>query len=267
MPNGDDALAAGMNPVDPSTDLVKEGYDAINYALDQIALRTNDVTPVSEGGTGSTNPTGARLNLEIEAANVPATGAGGDDVQQILDFLDVVKVSNVTAGTNTVQLGWIAGRLRIFIDSTNQGDIANVGDLGNKVNRSGDTMTGDLTAPNIYIPGASAGGSGTIAYVQNSDSRITRGVSARKYKKNIRALDPESVGDIFPELVEYEMKVAYGGDGAKFIGYIADDMVGTDADRFVTYRDGEIDAIDVIQLLLAQNAQLNARLAALENGE
>ncbi|WP_022899135.1 hypothetical protein [Humibacter albus] len=42
MAAGDDATAAGYPVVDPSTDLVKDGADAINTVMDQVAKVTND---------------------------------------------------------------------------------------------------------------------------------------------------------------------------------------------------------------------------------
>lgn len=106
MPNGDAALAAGMDPVDPETDLVKDGYDAINYALDQIALRTNEVTPVAQGGTGSTNAAGARANLGVTAANIPSNGVDGlgvnAKVQTDLQFLNT-RINGVVTEIGSLQ--------------------------------------------------------------------------------------------------------------------------------------------------------------------
>jgi hypothetical protein len=83
--------------------------------------------------------------------------------------------------------------------------------------------------------------------------------SARHMKRNI---EPAPVlDDIFPEFVEYE-KV--DGDGTRELGYIADDLVGTDAERFVQFRDGEPNAISYLSLLVAQVAQLQKRVAELE---
>ncbi|QDZ14250.1 hypothetical protein [Humibacter ginsenosidimutans] len=42
MAAGDDAAAAGYPVVDPSTDLVKDGADAINDVTDTLAKLTND---------------------------------------------------------------------------------------------------------------------------------------------------------------------------------------------------------------------------------
>jgi len=42
MAAGDDAAAAGYPVVDPDTDLVKDGADAINDVADTVAKLTND---------------------------------------------------------------------------------------------------------------------------------------------------------------------------------------------------------------------------------
>lgn len=244
MATGDDAIAAGMDVLDPATDLVKDGADEINKTRDYLAQRTSDVTPVAEGGTGATTAPAARTALDVygKAETYPKTVLDSQfaDINAAFANDAVAIASKADAGAVTAAL---AGKL-----GTGGGTIA-----------GGVTVTG-----NILNPGAFAGGSGTIAYIQNSDSRITRGVSARKYKKYIHEYDAADLGHIFPTLVEYQMRSEFGGDGTTYIGYIADDMEGTDAARFVTHRDGEIDGIDFIQLLLAQLAQLNARVLELE---
>jgi hypothetical protein len=85
--------------------------------------------------------------------------------------------------------------------------------------------------------------------------------SARRLKQNITPA-PDLPG-IFPELVEYEKKAA---PGPRHLGYIADDLVGTAAERFVVFDDdGAPAGIDYLSLLVAQVAQLSAELAALKN--
>jgi hypothetical protein len=85
--------------------------------------------------------------------------------------------------------------------------------------------------------------------------------SARRLKQNI--VPAPDLSSIFPELVEYEYIDAAG---RRRLGYIADDLVGTDAERFVTFDDeGRPAGIDYLGLLVVQNAQLQARLTVLEN--
>lgn len=85
--------------------------------------------------------------------------------------------------------------------------------------------------------------------------------SSRDVKQNI--IPAPTLRDLFPDLVEYEY---IDGDGRRRLGYILQDLLGTDAERFVTCdRDGNRVGIDYLTLLIAQSAQLHARLAALEN--
>lgn len=252
---GNDALDAGYDIMDGTEDR-REGWRAINKTRDLIAQLASQtlaaIWPINRGGTGANTAAGARTNLEVPSLTAVAGWLSE-------------KVNNLGSGSNSIGLQWIGGRIKMRVDATDVGDIATVGDVLGRVDKAGDTMGGSLTVNgHIYIPAASAGGSGTIAYVQNSDSRITRGVSAERYKRHINLIDPLELGDIFPALVEYEMREEFGGDGTRFVGHIADWMIGTAAARFVTHRDEEVDAIDVIQLLLAQNAVLNARLRILE---
>jgi len=105
---------------------------------------------------------------------------------------------------------------------------------------------------------------GTSGHVVEVDGDLTVGgtfsnPSARRLKKDI-TVAPDLV-DIFPDLVEYEYIVKPG----RRLGYIADDLVGTDAERFVTFdNDGQVAGIDYLSLLIVQNARLNARVAELE---
>lgn len=84
--------------------------------------------------------------------------------------------------------------------------------------------------------------------------------SARRLKEKITA--PPELRSIFPAVYEWEY---IGGDGRRKIGPMADDLLGTDAERFVTFDDGgRVAGIDYIGLLVAQVAALHARLASLE---
>lgn len=85
--------------------------------------------------------------------------------------------------------------------------------------------------------------------------------SARRLKENIT--DAPELVSIFPTLYEWQYIL---GDGRRHIGPMADDLVGTDAERFLI-RDnaGEPAAIQVVAMLVAQVSQLHARVVALEN--
>jgi hypothetical protein len=84
--------------------------------------------------------------------------------------------------------------------------------------------------------------------------------SARRLKRDIKPAPP--LTDVFPEVFEWEY---IEGDGRRQIGPMADDLVGTDAERFlVRDDDGEPAGIDKLGLHAAQIAVLLARIEALE---
>lgn len=87
--------------------------------------------------------------------------------------------------------------------------------------------------------------------------------STRRIKKDITPAP--AVGGLFPALVEY---TRIGGDGTRELGYLAEDLAGTDAERFVKFdQDGQPEAVAYVALLVAQVAQLHARVAELEARE
>lgn len=213
----------------------------INLTRDYIAQRTNTVTPISNGGTGATNASAARTALGVPAT-AAAIGAAADGIGTGLRFTSpgfnrlVYDAPGVTGGT----------------------ELARQDDVSSRVSKSGDTMTGDL-----FLPNSSAATSGyTTAYI-NGDGRVSRGASSARYK-NILDENPDVSGLTFPNLREFAMK----GDEAQkpTLGYIAEEFVGTPNERFVVRVNGEVESIDFIQLLLAQVANLSARVEALEAG-
>ena len=153
-------------------------------------------------------------------------------------------------------------------------------DLSSRVAKSGDTMSGHL-----FLPASSAATSSyTVAYI-NGDGRVSRGASTERVKEFITDTDPLGLGNLFPVFKRWQMRE---GDGVWRYGYTAEQLAADPVtEPFVIYeRDVQVDedgnvtgaphlkrdaagapipeSIDFIGLLLAQNAQLNARLAALE---
>jgi hypothetical protein len=85
--------------------------------------------------------------------------------------------------------------------------------------------------------------------------------SARRLKEKIEPAP--CLRTIFPTLHEWQY---INGDGHRHIAPIADELLGTDAERFLTYdAEGRIAGIETIALHTAQVAALHARLTALEN--
>jgi hypothetical protein len=92
--------------------------------------------------------------------------------------------------------------------------------------------------------------------------------SARRLKRCIK--DAPVMRDVFPRLVEFEYKTA---KGRKRIGHIADELVGTGAERFVSFDDeGRVAGIETVALHAAQIYallelvnELRAEVSALKN--
>jgi hypothetical protein len=84
--------------------------------------------------------------------------------------------------------------------------------------------------------------------------------SARRLKKNV--VPAPDLQSVFPTQYEWEY---IEGDGRRQIGPMADDLVGTDAERFLVRDDeGEPAGIDKLGLHTAQIAVLLARIESLE---
>lgn len=262
------AANAGMTILDGTEDR-RTGYLGINKARDYLATKiaelrdwVNDqleaVWPISKGGTGATSASQARTNLGF-----PALGTA--DLAQpnrlpVYNGSSQLTTQYPALGGHAANKQYVddtVGRARQFLD-----DGTNYSVLGR-----GLAVTGSF-----YTGGATPATSGYVAAYINGDGRIAKGASSRRYKENIT--DAPDLGDIWPRLREFQM---IGGDGDRKIGYIAEELLGTPAERFVVWADlgtGPIpDSIDFIALLIAQNHQLHhdldllaQRLDALEAG-
>ncbi|KNY06870.1 hypothetical protein [Microbacterium sp. GCS4] len=245
---GADAVAAGMDLV-PGGGYASDIDEYINQTRDYIAQRTSTVTPVAKGGTGASTAAGARTNLDVNSK------------QEDADALKT-RVVNLSSATNAVQLQWIGGRLRMIIDASNVGDIANTVDVGAKLDAAGGTITGGLVVNgNLVLPFAAPAVSGyTIAYI-NGDGRVSKGASSERYKKYISKIDPASLGDLFPGLWRFQMRT---GDGTWKYGDIAERLAENPAtEPFVVYNDqGQAESVDFIGILNARVAQLHQTVEA-----
>lgn len=232
MNNGDDALEAGMDILDGNEDR-REGYDEINKSRDYIARFFDAVK------------TWVTTNfLATSEAAAPGSAVGGK----------LVRYKNDTRVTVSSPIAQADAANKLYVDNA----IAGISFPPGGVPSSGGTFTG-----NVYFPNASPATSGyAVAYI-NGDGRLSKNASSARYKEEIT--DAPDLGNIWPQLREYQM---VGGDGDRKIGYIAEELYGTPAERFIVWADlgaGVVpDSIDFIALLMAQNADLNARLSALE---
>lgn len=237
MAIGDAALAAGMDLVNGASTQANTIDDEINKTRDYIAQKTSAVLPIAKGGTGSTNASAAR-----SALGIPAIAPGNSSAPNAIPTYNAsnqLTTADPTLGGHAASKGYVDAR-------------------------PAPTSGTDLTlSGHLYVPNSSVATSGwTTAYI-NVDGRLSRGASSERYKKFISAVSPEDEGDLFPQLHRFQMR---GGDGSWQLGYIAERLdENDDQQRFVIHNaEGAPESIDFIQLLLAQVAQLNARLTALE---
>jgi hypothetical protein len=214
------------------------------------------------------------------------------------DFLDPAQESRRLKKAQ--QRAWVSGGSGGGGDSTHPGSGADSVQLGPDASAAGNDSVAIGNFPIVngseavgvgasaYVTGSRAVGIGPYATVEYDNStalgnnagataawQIMLGTSfhtvvvpgtfsdpsARRLKKNV---EPAPVlTSVFPELFEWEY---IEGDGRRRIGPMADDLVGTDAERFLVLDDdGEPAGIDKTGLHTAQIAALLARIERLEN--
>lgn len=261
MANGDAAQAEGITLVPSSSPSaggpgkVRMGYDQMNRILDIIVawgLKPLTALSIARGGTGATTAAAARTGLDVPGWTDVAP-PGTATASGIARFSALGRLQSVApaSGSDVATKGWVEG-------------------LGVPTSGTNLTLSGHL-----YVPNSVAATSGyTVAYI-NVDGRLSRGASSERYKKFISDADPISLGDIFPDFKRFQMKQ---GDGSWKWGYIAERLAeNPDTQPFVIYAsapDSEgntvatttPESIDFVMLLMAQVAQLNARVLELEAG-
>lgn len=237
MAIGDDALAAGMDLVSGAEQANTLDTED-NKTRDYIVSFFNQAKAYVDAAVGAISLSWA--SITGKPSSFPPSAHSHDRVQ---------------SGGNW--FGWRGG------STWGTGDNLSVGsDLGVDGTIYGND---ERLAGHLYVPASSAAASGyTIAYI-NTDGRLSRGASSERYKKFISEIDPESLGDLWPDLQRFQMRT---GDGSWKYGYIAERLGESENLRpFVVYNsEGQPDSIDFIALLMVQNAQLNKRLKALEEG-
>lgn len=239
---GDEALDEGMAVMDGTEDW-RDGWRAINKTRDYIAQFYNTVrdwvTATFVPKTDVYNGTGSVFN------KIPRYDGSGRLI-----------AATPTAANQAAP--------KAYVDGAISGISIPTPDLSSRVAKSGDTMTGNLWLPNS----TAATSSYTVAYI-NGDGRVSRGASSERYKKYISDLEPSTLGDLFAApFTRFQMRAdgITAADDTWRYGYIAEHLIDTDMEPFVVTIDGQVESIDFIGLLLAQVAQLNQRLKALEEG-
>jgi len=244
---GNEALGAGLDVMDGGENWagVNGGWRAINKTRDYIVWALNQAKAYADGLIGSISLSWA--NITGKPATFPPSAHTHTRVESGINWF-----------------GWLGGG--VF----GTGDSVSVGaDLG----VDEDVFVGG----HVFVPNSTAAVSGyTVAYINGPDGRLSRGASTLRYKNPLPDPDPAAVGNLFPIFREFTMK---DGDGKPLFGYFAEDLAADpDLRRFVVYAyapddEGRMvptdlpESIDFIQLLLAQCAQLNARVKQLEEAQ
>lgn len=226
---GDDALADGLDIMDGEEDR-RDGWKAINKTRDMIAQLKAWVTSQIS-------------SINLTWGSITGTLSAQSDLQTALNAKLTRSSAQYTAD---------------FASRDNQ--------ISNKLDKAGGTITGTLGVNGQLFVGDKppASFSFVVAYF-NGDNRLSAGASSRRFKDGI-IHDPE-IPDMFSvPIAEYEM--TEDPDRTRRFGYIAEDLADSDLERFVVYdEDGIPFSYDMMALLLAQCAQLDKRLRALEEGQ
>ena len=291
MATGDDAIAAGMANVNGATtpantidtelmltrDYIAQGKGATDAATASKVMkrdafgRAKVATPsaasdiatkgyVDAAGVSAPTPNTPAKRDAAGRAQFATPSASADAATK--GWAERVLVRNGSAGTNALELRWSSGHFQQYVDGSYQGQIATHADMasaiGGKVDRAGDTMTG-----NLYLPNATAATSGyTIAYI-NGDGRVSKGASSERFKHDI-VRSPE-LPDVFA--VDSASFVMDGDeDETPRYGRIAEDLARNPAtEAFVVYdSEGRAESFDMVSYLFAAVDTLHRRVQELE---
>ena len=192
--------------------------------------------PVRSGGGDSSHPGSGASSLQLG----PSANASGDNSTALGDGAFAGGVESTAVGTNSYATGEDSTALGSFATTEHDNSVA----LGKSAGTTAawQVMLG-TSFHTVVVPGTFSN------------------PSARRLKQNITPA-PEIDG-LFPELHEYEYKA---NPGTRRIGYIADDMVGTGAERFVHFNDaGDVEGVAYLDMHTAQIAALLARIERLED--
>lgn len=222
---GDDALAADLPILDGNEDW-RDGWKGINKTRDLIVWALNQAKAYADGLIGAISLSWASISGK------PSTFPPSSHTH-----------TRVESGGQW--FGWQSSGQFGTGDSVSVGTNLGVDDH-------------IYVGGHVYVPNSTAAVSGfTIAYINGPDGRLSRGASSLKYKNPLGEVNPASLGDLFAELNEFTMKE---GDDKPILGYYAEQLAESeDLERFVVYGEDGPESIDFIQLLIAQNAQLNER--------
>jgi len=251
MATGDDALAAGI-PVMTGTEPANTLDTEINLTRDVIAQRTNAVTPVAKGGTGTSNVYGVTRTSNASGVMVVAPdgtiarGSGALSDAYIPNGMPRAKIANLDSNLNSLAAA----------ASSAQG-------AANSANVTATSAFNGGMNPGIYNRGTS--GAYRNLSIQ-ADGVLAHTASAARFKENVETLDIADDQVQALRVVEFD----WIASGYRDVGLIADEVEAAGLGQFVFHDDdGEVLGIhyDRVNLALLPAVQrLLDRVQALEEG-
>ncbi len=282
MAIGDAALEAGFTPVDGASVQASDIDQEINRLADWTAERTNDVTPVSRGGTGADTASSARNNIgaagknnfnqQFAVAQIEAAGAGHIGIYyNVQAGRAAIRVQGVGSDIAIAHAGEVeaasarAGAAQATADGA-QGSANSAQGTANEAHaRASEAKQGRLW--NDTYNRAVAGNRRTVSVQE--DGTLGHTASSERYKKHIR---PEDVTDeqvLMLSLVSYQWKAAVIDSDHREMGLIAERLVEAGLGWVAFWNaDGTVEGLnyDRIGLVLLPAVQrLIARVSRLED--
>lgn len=215
MANGDAAAAAGLTVFANTQDL-RLGYDNDNIRGDELAAHL----------TAGTHPASAITSGTFNAARIPSLDASKITTGTLTRPISTT--GTCTLGVSTItSIGSPASAFAIYSNGSAYFDAG-------------------ITSPGVY----SGGVSGVAVYV-NSSGQIAKGISSKRYKKNITTAKQDTDAILAIRVVNYRMKNA-PADSPLEIGVIAEELDELGLKQFVWYdEDGKPGAVHYERLALA----------------
>lgn len=227
MANGDDAAAAGY-PLVAGTDDRRNGWDQINLSRDLTARLGTELR-----GKPPTAHTHVTADITDRTSNpTPLT----------LVYRNAAGDFNVNTPTGSAHPA-----TKAYVDSK-------VGPASTEAN-----------GPTDAAYARSATGSGFYAVWMNSSNQFMRNTSSRRYKRRIRPLDDALASVLALDPVTFELRDETVN--GRFVGLIAEDVVGVFPEVITFDDEGRPDAIDygaLVAPLIGAIRELAARVKELE---
>lgn len=245
MAAGDNAAAAGYTVYPATPTLANRIAELIARVQDDLADKTGNKSapvPVSKGGTGGATAEAARAALGLVKTLTSADSEGKIPAYNAAGQLPTGSPASSGQAAN-----------KGYVDEA----------VGDRVAKTGDTITGQLRLPNADTVSSSYVG----LYFETSGGKICRGSSSRRYKQHIRDADP----NLFAGVLDLRERVFERRKKGNFseVGLIAEEVVEVVPWLVVHDEQGRPDAVNYEHLALALLPvvrDLAARVEQIERG-